>query len=74
MGWSTPITVHSGITGAMGIAKQKGFGKTRHLDVTDLRIQDKIRSKQIRLLKVLGADHVADVSQNMSIAQPLRRP
>ena len=36
------------------------LGKIHHLDVTDLWIQDKIRSKQIRLLKVLGADTVAD--------------
>ena len=56
-----PITVHSDATAAIGIARRKGLGKIRHLDVTDLWIQDKIRSKQIRLLKVLGADNVADI-------------
>ena len=56
-----PTTVHSNATAAIGIARHKGLGKICHLDVTDLWIQDKIRSKQIRLLKVLGADHVADV-------------
>ena len=61
MGWIVPVTVHSDATAAIGIAKRKGLGKIRHLDVTDLWIQDKIRSKQIRLLKVLGAENVADV-------------
>ena len=61
MGWKMPITVHSDATAAIGIARRKGLGKIRHLDVTDLWIQDKIRSKQIRLLKVLGADNVAEM-------------
>ena len=59
-GWSMP-TVHSDATAAIGIARRKGLGKIRHLDVTDLWIQDKIRSKQIKLLKVLGTENVADV-------------
>ena len=49
MGWKMPITVHSDATAAIGIARRKSLGKIRHLDVTDLWIQDKIRSKQIRL-------------------------
>ena len=61
MAWSMPITIHSDATAAIGIAQRKRPGKIRHLDVTDLWIQDKIRSKQIRLLKILGADHVADM-------------
>ena len=61
MGWTMPITVHSDATAAIGIARRKGLGKIRHLDVMDLWIQDKIRSKQIKLLKVLGADNVAGV-------------
>ena len=61
MGWTTGITVHSDASAAIGIARRKGLGKIRHLDVTDLWIQDKIRSKVINLEKVLGADNMADV-------------
>ena len=43
-----------------GIARRKGLGKIRHLDVTDLWIQDKIRSKEIQGEKILGADNPAD--------------
>ena len=61
MGWTVPVTVHSDATAAIGIARRKSLGKIRHLDVTDLWIQDRIRSKQIKLLKVLGTENVADV-------------
>jgi hypothetical protein len=61
MGWRLPLTVHSDATAAIGIARRKGLGKIRHLDVTDLWIQDKIRNKSIKLVKVLGADNMADV-------------
>ena len=61
MGWAMPITVHDDAVAAIGIARRKGLGKICHLDVTDLWIQDKIRSKRIKLLKVLGTENVADV-------------
>ena len=40
MGWKLPITVHSDATAAIGIARRKNLGKIRHLDVTDLWIQE----------------------------------
>ena len=36
MHWSLPLVVHSDDTAAIGIARRKGLGKIRHLDVTDL--------------------------------------
>ena len=61
MGWHATIIVHSDATAAIGIARRKGLGKIRHLDVTDLWIQDKIRSKIIQVTKVLGTENMADV-------------
>ena len=60
MNWKLPLTVHSDATAAIGIARRKGLGKIRHLDVTDLWIQDKIRSKEIQVEKVLGQENPAD--------------
>ena len=53
--------VHSDATAAIGIARRKGLGKIRHLDVTDLWIQDKVWSKQVGLKKVLGTDNPANI-------------
>ena len=61
MGWDLPIEMFSDATAAIGIARRKGLGKIRHLDVSDLWIQDKIRTKQISLQKVLGTENMADV-------------
>ena len=61
-GWVLPLHVYSDATAAIGIARRKGLGKIRHLDVTDLWIQDRIRSKAITLSKVLGTENMADAS------------
>ena len=55
------LHIHSDATAAIGIARRKGLGKIRHLDVADLWIQDSIRSKKMRLSKVLGTKNCADV-------------
>ena len=60
-GWDIHVHMHSDATAAIGIARRKGLGKIRHLDCTDLWIQDKIRSKNMKLSKVLGTDNMADV-------------
>ena len=61
MGWNLEIVVHSDATAAIGIARRKGLGRIRHLDVTDLWIQDKIRSRQMKLQKIDGKKNCADV-------------
>ena len=61
MGWKLPIVVHSDATAAIGIARRKGLGKIRHLDVMDLWLQDKVRAKQVGLKQILGTDQPADI-------------
>ena len=60
LGFSVKIMVHSDATAAIGIARRKGMGKIRHLDVSDLWIQDKVRSGAIGLSKVDGTKNPAD--------------
>ena len=55
------VEIFSDATAAIGIARRKGLGKIRHLDVSDLWIQDKIRTRAITLSKVLGTENMADV-------------
>ena len=61
LGWEIEIKVLSDATAAIGIARRKGLGKVRHLDCTDLWVQDKIRSQIIQLEKTLGAENIADI-------------
>ena len=60
-GWKVDVHLHSDATAAIGIARRKGLGKVRHLDTTDLWIQNKIRSKKMKLSTVLGTENMADV-------------
>ena len=61
LGWKVGIRIHSDATAAIGICRRKGLGKVRHLATTDLWIQDKVRSRVIDLVKILGTENPADV-------------
>ena len=60
-GLGLKLRVHSDATAAIGIARRRGLGKLHHLDCEDPWIQSKVRSKYVELLKVLGAEHPADI-------------
>ena len=61
MGFSKPMHVHSDATAAIGIARRRGLGKLRHLDVEDLWVQEQVRNKKVHLHKVLGLENPADI-------------
>ena len=60
-GFEYKVRVHSDATAALGICRRQGLGKVRHLDVTDLWAQDKVRTGIIELVKVLGSENPADI-------------
>ena len=55
------IDMYTDATAATGIARRRGMGCIRHLDVTDLWLQEKFSSKLAYLHKVLGTDDPADI-------------
>ena len=62
-------------TAAIGICRRRGLGKIRHLHVSDLWVQDRLRCGDFKLTKVLGTDNPADfltkhVSRDM-MAKPM---
>ena len=61
MNWDVRLCIHSDATAAIGICRGKGLGKVRHLATTDLWIQEKVRSRTIELVKILGTENPADV-------------
>ena len=56
-----PLRIHSDATAAIGIARRRGLGKMRHLDVEDLWIQERVRNNDVELCKVLGTENPADI-------------
>ena len=55
------IDLYTDATAAIAIARQKGMGRIRHLDVTDLWVQEKFNNSIAFLHKVLGAENPADL-------------
>ena len=64
------IVLITGAAAAIGIVRRRGLGRVRHLDVTDLWLQGKVRSKDIIVEKVAGADNPAD-ALTKALARPI---
>ena len=61
LGFKIGVRIHSDATAALGICRRRGLGKIRHLDVTDLWCQEKVRMGAVTLHKVLGSENPADM-------------
>ena len=48
--------IHSNACAAIGIARRRGLGKIRHLDVENLWVRQKIRDCGVDRVKVSGTD------------------
>ena len=57
--WRTDL--YTDATTAIGIARRKGMGRIRRLDVTDLWIQEQLNNELAFLHNVLGAESTADL-------------
>ena len=51
-GVSVKIEIHSDATAAIGICKRQGLGRVRHLATADLWVQQKVRSRELKLFKL----------------------
>ena len=60
-GLATPVTVWTDSSAALGIATRSGLGKLRHLETHTLWVQEKVRTKAIKVRKVRGDVNPADI-------------
>jgi hypothetical protein len=61
LGIQHQLVVHTDSSSALGIAKRSGLGKTRHIAVHLLWIQDQLREGRFDLRKVLGTENPTDL-------------
>ena len=54
------VMLSTDASAAKGIAMIRGKGKVRHIEVSQLWVQDKVRNKDIILTKVPGTINIAD--------------
>ena len=60
LGSTVRICVMTDSSAAKGMASRKGLGKVRHVEVSQLWVQQKVGSGEIELKKVEGASNLAD--------------
>ena len=60
---SVELNVHTytDSSAAMGMVARKGMGRVRHVEVSELWIQDAVKSKMLTVNKVKGEDNPADI-------------
>ena len=54
------IEVRTDASAAKGIANRRGLGKVRHMEVSQLWVQEKVSSGRIAIVKVKGENNIAD--------------
>ena len=68
LGINMKIQVKEDSSAALGIASRTGLGKVRHIEVNQLWVQDKVRNKEVEVIKVLGTENLADgLTKNLEI-------
>ena len=60
-GIACSICVHTDATAAIGIASRQGLGRIRHIATTDLWVQQRLKSGDLCIEKILGQINPADL-------------
>ena len=61
LGVDLSLEIFTDATAAKGIASRKGLGKTRHIAVHLLWVQERVAKGDFKLIKVWGVDNPADL-------------
>ena len=61
LGIKVDLEILTDATAAIGICRRRGLGKIRHLHVSDLWVQDRLKKGDFKLTKVLGSENPADL-------------
>ena len=73
LGSKLDLEILTDATAARGIASRTGLGKTRHIEVHYLWVQEKIAQKALTLSKVWGHENPADLLTKHLDAQTMQR-
>ena len=60
LGVEVGISLYTDSSAAKGIASRRGLGKVRHIELSELWLQDQVAKGRIRVHKISGDDNFAD--------------
>ena len=67
------LTLKSDASAAIAIASRRGLGKVRHIEVCQLWLQEKVRSGEVKVVKVGTDENVADSLTKYVSSEILRK-
>ena len=71
--FESPTAIKSDASAAIGISSRLGIGKVRHIEVTQLWVQEKVANKEIAIHKVATEDNLADALTKAVDAQVIQK-
>ncbi len=73
LGVKLKISIHADSAAAIGICRRSGIGRVRHLAVSQLWVQERLRAGSFSLHKVAGDSNPADIFTKMVVRALLDR-
>ena len=73
LGVDLSITIQTDASAAKGIASRRGLGKVRHIEVSQLWVQEKVSAGEITIKKIGTKDNLADALTKYVEAEVLNR-
>jgi hypothetical protein len=73
MGMKHRIRIRTDASAAKGIALRRGMGKVRHVEVSQLWLQEKVGRGEIEVIKIDGEDNIADALTKSVNGQKLEK-
>ena len=73
LGVEVGAKIKSHAIAATAIASRKGLGKVRHVEMRQLRLQDKVRRGEVKVMKVSADENLAYVLAKYSNREAVRK-
>ena len=73
LGISLPIVLYTDSSAAKGIASRRGLGKVRHIELSELWLQDQVARGLIDGRKIKGEDNISDSLTKHSNPERIRQ-
>ena len=70
--YTGPMQINADASAAIGIASRLGLGKVRHIEVTQLWLQEKVYKREIVLKKIGTLENIADAMTKPVNAETLK--
>ena len=61
LGWEAPVRMHMDSSAALSLLHREGLGKTKHIAIQHLWLQEVIKHKRMVVLKIAGESNPSDL-------------